>query len=727
MGEWDTAYSAVTGLAPGDDFLVRQLSATPPAAGTVRRITSSSLLGMTVWPSGDPTGVKDAAAINNAVTQMGTSSGRIVLMPGQWYIKPGTVSAIQLADTQTLVVDGQWGAVINAVSGAAGDMLRMYNPHAHTGGYSDGAFSLRSGLVGIILDGTSANAGTTGLHFGDCMQPQLNVVIRNFNGAGSVGLHLDNSVTWTEEGDIRAEVVNCGTNVLIEVTTGYNSFGYNNFDFTCMVYPGQDGVVIKNGPLLYSCNFRLRGNYGSSGSPQTSAVLRLTGAAPVGTPDAGTYCTLNYSRVDIQVEANGSSGANGPYSIYVDTSGAPNYPQMAHCYGVLNFNAAATPFRPSNVQVSAAYSQYQFGDFNGPVQGDTNLNPGSVFPGSTFTTAGPFVYSSQAVPVISGTAYPAFLAGDFFPLVLSGNTTMALNYSGGQQAGPQRKTIVISQPPSGGTYNYTVTWPSTGSPTLTSPTVIWQGLVTPVQSTGIGATDVYFLETSDGITWYGTARQGSSSLPLGASTAAGTAAAAPLTVPAGTLLTTAAAGAVENDGTAFYATNAASSRQVLDAEQFTCLSASYTLANSTAAQKLFNASVNGQITLAGSTTYAFECEFDITALSASAHTLSFGLGGTATFTSLKYAADSNTGAAGTLAAWQTIVVTSAAATALSASVTTTTFQARLRGVMRVNAAGTVIPQVTQGTNAAAAVVSANSWFRCWPLGSGSVAAVGDWS
>jgi hypothetical protein len=49
------------------------------------------------------------------------------------------------------------------------------------------------------------------------------------------------------------------------------------------------------------------------------------------------------------------------------------------------------------------------------------------------------------------------------------------------------------------------------------------------------------------------------------------------------------------------------------------------------------------------------------------------------------------------------------------------------GIIRTNAAGTIIPQITMGTNAAAAIVGVNSWFRLTPVGSDSVARAGNWS
>ena len=50
----------------------------------------------------------------------------------------------------------------------------------------------------------------------------------------------------------------------------------------------------------------------------------------------------------------------------------------------------------------------------------------------------------------------------------------------------------------------------------------------------------------------------------------------------------------------------------------------------------------------------------------------------------------------------------------------------IRGVMRINAGGTIIPQVSLSI-ANAAVVQAGSFFRCWPVGTNTVASIGNWS
>ena len=208
--------------------------------------------------------------------------------------------------------------------------------------------------------------------------------------------------------------------------------------------------------------------------------------------------------------------------------------------------------------------------------------------------------------------------------------------------------------------------------------------------------------------------------------AAGTTTIAAQTFTAGTNKTTPAAGDWEFDGTAFYATAQASTRQVVNAEQCVILSAPYTLIVQTAAQKMFNASANGAVTLAVGT-YEFECEGSLTGLSSTASAkYGFALGGTATFTqgwsslaTKQFAlssADSpwlsyNTGASTQLVA-------------VNNSFTTGWF--RIRGTIRITAAGTVIPQIST-TIAVAAVVGANSFFRIWPVGNATVTTVGNWS
>ena len=185
---------------------------------------------------------------------------------------------------------------------------------------------------------------------------------------------------------------------------------------------------------------------------------------------------------------------------------------------------------------------------------------------------------------------------------------------------------------------------------------------------------------------------------------------------------------MEFDGTAFYASAAASSRQVVDAEQFLALTTTYTLTSTTALQKLFNVPSAGSLTVQASTSYFFECEFDLSSMSTASNAFSFGFGGTATFTSLKYVATSQRSSSLTTATAAQMVVGSAAAAQplVPAATTGATGTAWVTGIIRVNAGGTLIPEVALG-NAAAAVVGTNSFFRIWPTGSNTVTNVGNWT
>ncbi len=77
---------------------------------------------------------------------------------------------------------------------------------------------------------------------------------------------------------------------------------------------------------------------------------------------------------------------------------------------------------------------------------------------------------------------------------------------------------------------------------------------------------------------------------------------AALQFSSGTVLATPAAGAFEYDGTAFYGTQTASQRGVMSPTIYQVLSADYIGSDVNTAQKVFNASSNGALTVDGSTT-----------------------------------------------------------------------------------------------------------------------------
>ncbi len=204
---------------------------------------------------------------------------------------------------------------------------------------------------------------------------------------------------------------------------------------------------------------------------------------------------------------------------------------------------------------------------------------------------------------------------------------------------------------------------------------------------------------------------------------AGTSTVAPLAFTTGVNLTTPAPGALEYDGAVFYGTPTANCRGVIATEQVAVLSAAYTLTSQTAAQKLFNATANGALTLPVGT-YEFECVFSLSAMSATSGAFGFALGGTAVFTQ-GWRAEAVKAALATATAPQ-VSYNTAANVALTTANTTATGHALIKGVIRVTTAGTIIPQVSLGV-AAAAIVGVNSYFKIKPRGAAGFASVGNWS
>jgi hypothetical protein len=193
-------------------------------------------------------------------------------------------------------------------------------------------------------------------------------------------------------------------------------------------------------------------------------------------------------------------------------------------------------------------------------------------------------------------------------------------------------------------------------------------------------------------------------------------------------LGTAAAATVEFDGKAFYTNAVASSRQVVTAQQFASNQSGDLTLNADANTQAYLNAANDTLTVQASTSYFFETDILLTTGTTS-HTIAFDFGGTATFTEVSYHAISSialenaTSAAGSFA-W----VTQATTTVLTAAITAAAAQVRLRGIIRINGAGTIIPRIKFSANPTGTNLSKKgSYFRCWAIGSNTVAAVGNWA
>ncbi len=160
-------------------------------------------------------------------------------------------------------------------------------------------------------------------------------------------------------------------------------------------------------------------------------------------------------------------------------------------------------------------------------------------------------------------------------------------------------------------------------------------------------------------------------------------------------------------------------------------SADYTLTNAGAAEKCFNGSTNGTITLPGSSSYQFEWQVALTNTGTTSHTWALLFGGTATLTSGQGVGTGETATSNALTAVSSIYSTTlGTALVLTAASTSATENVILtyRGVIRINGAGTLIPQIkASAATTGTAKVLANSYFRLTPFGSDTAQTLGNWS
>lgn len=162
---------------------------------------------------------------------------------------------------------------------------------------------------------------------------------------------------------------------------------------------------------------------------------------------------------------------------------------------------------------------------------------------------------------------------------------------------------------------------------------------------------------------------------------------------------------------------------------FTSNVADFTLANSASAQSPFEAA-RDVITLPGSTTYLFELLLQITGMGGTTRTTALEFdAGTATLTSISYLAEIWTGAAQAIAG-ATGVKHSIAATAqvINATVATAAATIRAKGIVRINAGGTFIPQIKFSADPTGTLIcEQDSFFVMTPLGSNTVGSIGSWA
>jgi collagen type VII alpha len=467
----------------------------------------------------------------------------------------------------------------------------------------------------------------------------------------------------------------------------------------------------------------LNGSAGTSGQVLTSAG---TGAIPTWTtPTTGTVTSvaaLTLGTTGTDLSSSVANGSTTPViTLNVPTASATNRGALSSTdWSTFNGKQAAL-VSGTNIKTVGGVSLLGAGDVGviGATYGGTGVNNGS----NTITVAGNVTHAGAFTQSFTATANTA--------VTLPAGATAASNnlLSSATAVG------IVSGTPSATTYlRGDGTW-STVTATATPA-----GSTTQVQYNLAGAFAGSANLTFDGTTLTAAGLSGPHNGTVGATTpatgaftgltiSAGTTTVAPIKLTNGTNLTTTTAGAIEYDGSSFYNSIAASTRGIMPSEQVVVLNSTYTLTSQTAAQKLFNATTNGAVTLPIGT-YQFECFFSLSTMSATTGSFGFAMvAGTAVIGSQGWfsIAEKGTATLATATAGQ-LTYNTAANTALTTTSTNTVGYAFIKGIIKITTAGTVIPSVSLGV-ASAAVVGINSYFKISPLTGASAAniAVGNWS
>lgn len=239
----------------------------------------------------DPTGSVDCAPLlTAAIAALPANGGTIHLGPGTFKVN----STVTMLDKQVYIRGaGRWVTTLKFTG--TGDCLRITSLATLSAPVSGGIFDL-------TIDGTSAGAGSTGLHLGETRAFELDLAIQNFSGAGSMGMHFDNQYAWTEETHGYLWLSNNTQNLVFDVSAPAN----------ITVAAGSNGGTISgiatwgssfggNGTLVVSSTalFPASGTITVAASGSTTAIVTytgktsttLTGCAYVSGSASGTVAT----------------------------------------------------------------------------------------------------------------------------------------------------------------------------------------------------------------------------------------------------------------------------------------------------------------------------------------------------------------------------------------------------------------------------------------------------
>lgn len=210
--------------------------------------------------------------------------------------------------------------------------------------------------------------------------------------------------------------------------------------------------------------------------------------------------------------------------------------------------------------------------------------------------------------------------------------------------------------------------------------------------------------------------------------AAGT---APLKIPAGSVLTSPEAGAVEYNGKVFYSTPVAGARGLSPSVMFSIVPAgNFNLALNSNLQPAFPAAAD-VFTVNADTTYLFEGFYAINKVTGTAQTIAmeFTLGGGASLYHILYNVDfthTSNALPATLGAPFHLDVATASVTVVTDSRAYIHCFISFNGMLKVNAGGTITPQIKfSAAPDTSAYMYQDSFIKFTPIGSGTVQVIGN--
>jgi hypothetical protein len=527
-------------------------------------ITLTTAAGHGVSSATATYGTDNTGAFKAAIALLPATGGVVYIPAGTYLIaQGGQVIASNATGTPPSPIylrgAGRQATQIN-FSDSTGACFRMYNNYVPSGGPTS-IEVWGGGVEDLTIDGSTSGNGSVGLHIGDMKRAHVDITVQNFASSNAVGIHLDNTLWWTENGSFDLELINCTSGVVFDVSnTGSTEFDNNRFHFGLDLESGQNGVILENGAYIYHADIFIHGGIRTSNTGGAAFSFNATDGAFTAAGSAfvnGTAVALTGSslpapfvtgKVYYVTGASGtsfslattpggqavSSSSSGPGSVaalgaaltVVGQGGSNNinsFIEKSHLSIMLESGGPNT-FTPQTIlqgtqgnRINECYGIMSFRlgpwalsniipaqlanqfTYFGVVDGDINLNPAG---NNGLAAISPVIYGQGNLAGDTG-IYDA-QQGDFFAVTLSGTITLTPNDSGsesGSFAGPQRKTFIITQATSGGPFN--VNWPSRMQPSQAHPTVVWLSGVTPVMPTAAGAVMVIELTSLDGATWYG--------------------------------------------------------------------------------------------------------------------------------------------------------------------------------------------------------------------------------